>query len=211
VDIPVFEKKHEVSAKKILFMARLHEKKGLVELIRAWEMLNSLHHELAEKWTLVIAGSGEDLFEKKLRRLMENLSAGRSSISFRGLLSGEEKNMELCEASAFVLPSFSEGMPNGVLEAWSYGLPVVMTSECNLPEGEKAGAAVIVRPEKQSIMEGLKTIIEAGADKRLEMGRKGRSLVKAEFSWSVVAGKMASVYDWLTGLSGHQPDCVVKL
>jgi len=64
---------------------------------------------------------------------------------FFGPAFGEEKEELLRSASAFILPSFSEGLPMSVLEAWAYGLPVVITPECNLPEGFAFQAALEIR------------------------------------------------------------------
>ena len=49
-------------------------------------------------------------------------------------------------SEAFVLPSFSEGLPMAVLEAWSHGKPVLMSSGCNLPQGFSANAALRIEP-----------------------------------------------------------------
>ena len=57
-----------------------------------------------------------------------------------------------------MLPSFSEGMPIAVLEAWSYGLPVLMTEACNLPEGFAAGAALQIGPDRAGIGAGLRQL-----------------------------------------------------
>ena len=58
-------------------------------------------------------------------------------ITLVGAAFGDEKERLLTEASAFILPSFSEGLPMSVLEAWAYALPVVITPHCNLPEEAK--------------------------------------------------------------------------
>jgi hypothetical protein len=55
------------------------------------------------------------------------------ALSLRRFASGADKNAALAHANAFILPSYSEGLPMTVLEAWANGLPVFMTRECNLP------------------------------------------------------------------------------
>ena len=210
VDLPVAEKKREPLCKKVLFLGRLHEKKGIIELIDSWNLLMPRLVEAGKEWQLIIAGSGEKSFEEKLRKKILS-SKYRSSIQLVGFLTGKEKEKALLEASVFVLPSFSEGMPMAILEAWSYGLPVVMTKECNIPKGEEAGAAMIVVPERWSLQEGLKKMLLAGEEERIAMGRRGYELVKREFTWQVVSGKMISIYDWALGIGKEQPDCLVKL
>jgi hypothetical protein len=90
------------------------------------------------------------------------------------------------------LPSFSEGLPMSVLEAWSYGLPVVMTPECNLPEGFACGAALEIRNASafqpatshsllatptnlDSDWDGLRSILEMTDAQRGETGMRGEA------------------------------------
>ncbi len=141
----------------LLFLGRLHPKKGLPEAVRAWA-------EVAKGtdvgWRLVIAGWDQGGHEAELKQLCgelglrwadvpaaaltENskLNTENSSVVFAGPAFGETKEALMRSADAFILPSLSEGLPMSVLEAWAYGLPVLMTEECNLPEGFAAGAAI---------------------------------------------------------------------
>ena len=96
---------------------------------------------MAADWLLVIAGWNQGSQEAMLRRLIDEL-ASPTTVCLAGPQFGDRKAASFARADAFVLPSFSEGMPIAVLEAWSYGLPVLMTEACNLPEGFAAGAAL---------------------------------------------------------------------
>jgi glycosyltransferase involved in cell wall biosynthesis len=116
----------------VLFLGRLHPKKGLENLLRAWREVQS--SAAARDWRLVIAGGDQDGHEQQLRRIAEAQGIG-TSLRFVGPRFGAEKAASFACADAFVLPSLSEGLPVAVLEAWSYGLPVLMTKACNLPEG----------------------------------------------------------------------------
>lgn len=94
-----------------------------------------------------------------------------------------------------------------VLEAWAYGLPVIMTEFCNLPEGFDAGAAIRVDPESNSISQGLETLAGLPEMELKDMGAKGRDLVEKEFTWSRIADNMRKVYEWcLTGT--NPPHCM---
>ena len=90
---------------------------------------------------LVIAGWNQGSQEAMLRRLIATLGAA-DTVCLAGPQFGDDKAASFARADAFVLPSLSEGLPVAVLEAWSYGLPVLMTEACNLPEGFAAGAAL---------------------------------------------------------------------
>ena len=88
-----------------------------------------------------------------------------------------------------------------VLEAWAYGLPVVMTPECNLPEGFASGAALEIQNEgmKGAKWDGLKALLDMSDFDRIEMGWRGRRLVEENFTWSKVAAQMKRLYEEILG------------
>ena len=127
----------------VLFLGRLHPKKGLENLLAAWRDVQSSPG--ASDWLLVIAGWDQGGHERQLRRIAEEHGIDRS-LRFVGPQFDRDKAASFACADAFVLPSLSEGLPVAVLEAWSYGLPVLMTEACNLPEGFATGAALPLVP-----------------------------------------------------------------
>jgi glycosyltransferase involved in cell wall biosynthesis len=138
------------SSKVLLFLARVHPKKGLAELIEGWRMSAARRNG----WMLEIASWGDGKHEARLRAYCERLGL-RSSVSWLGPQYGADLATTFKRASAFILPSFSEGLPMAVLTAWAYGRPVLMTPHCNLPEGFAAQAALAIDPEPDSIAKGL--------------------------------------------------------
>ena len=80
-----------------------------------------------------------------------------------------------------------------MLEAWSYGLPVVMTPECNLPDGFTCQAALEIRNSAGGF-EGMRTLIGMTDQERAAMGMRGRHLVEEKFTWPKVAAQMKAVY-----------------
>lgn len=94
-----------------------------------------------------------------------------------------------------------------VLEAWSYGLPVLMTPQCNIPEGFLAKAAIRIDPDSGSIEKGLKKFFSLSEEDQLEKGRCGRRLVEEKFTGKSSAEEMVSVYKWVLG-GGPPPSCV---
>ena len=96
-----------------------------------------------------------------------------------------------------------------VLEAWAYAKPVLMTPECNLPEGFAAGAALQIGTAPEEIAAGLKQVIEMSDDDRRAMGNRGRNLVATTFSWPRIGEQMRSVYEWVLG-GGPLPEVIVK-
>jgi glycosyltransferase involved in cell wall biosynthesis len=94
-----------------------------------------------------------------------------------------------------------------VLEAWAYGKPVLMTPECNLPDGFTAGAALRIEASRDSIVIGLRALFEMSTRDRSHLGRQGLALIKDRYTWPEVARQLRSVYEWLTG-GGPTPACV---
>ena len=95
-----------------------------------------------------------------------------------------------------------------VLEAWSHGLPVVMTEECNLPEGFEARAGIQIGTQSRSMADGLVQLLAMSDQDRRAMGMRGKELVDAQFSWPRIANQMYSVYKWILS-DGPKPDCVI--
>lgn len=105
--------------KIILFSGTLCKNKGYVDLIKAFGLISGKY----EDWRLVFAGNGEISEGKQL-----SLQLGiEHQVVFLGWVSGKEKDRIFRQATIFCLPSYSEGFPMAILEAWAYGLPVITT------------------------------------------------------------------------------------
>lgn len=203
--------------KVLLFLGRIHPKKGLANLLKAWK-------EVGKKdWVLAIAGWDESGHEPQLKRLCAELGLswaeerrreneeGRAqregSVVFLGPQFGEAKAECYRWCEGFILPSLSEGLPMAVLEAWSYGKPVLMTPQCNLPQGFTAGAALEIPTDAAGITRGLLEFMGMTDCQRMRIGQCGLELVRAGFNWKSIGAQMQSVCAWVTG-NGPRPDCV---
>jgi glycosyltransferase involved in cell wall biosynthesis len=207
VDLPDLResnaKTQSENGKTLLYLGRLHPKKNLINLIRAWNQLSNSQCAESKCWVLAIAGWDQGGYESELRRI-----AAADSIVFLGSRFGAEKSQCYRTCDAFILPSLSEGLPMTVLEAWAYAKPVVMTPECNLLEGFSAGAALRVGPTPEEIADGLRSIIQMSDDGRKAMGARGRDLVTTKFSWPRIGEQMRAVYEWVV-LGGAPPVTVI--
>jgi glycosyltransferase involved in cell wall biosynthesis len=163
-----------------LFMARLHPRKGVEPLIRAFQQA-----DVPGAW-LVIAGPDEGLLTH-LREL-----AGEQVV-FTGFLSGAERLAALAAADVLALPAVGEGLPMGVLEAMAAGLPVLISPGCNLPEVAPAGAGLEVEPTVERLAEALRALLSDPA-RRAGMGAAARRLVETRFTWDAVARQLEAVY-----------------
>ena len=190
----------------LLFLGRIHPKKGLSELVDAWALACARRGDLDSQWHLAIAGWDDGGHLAALRQRVEEKGVG-GSVSILGPAFGEEKDRLLREADAFILPSHSEGLPMSVLEAWAYRLPVLMTAECNLPEGFAAGAAVEITTDPEALAASLiANLLDADL---APIGQAGRSLVEERFSWPRIAELHLEVYRWLVH-GGERPACVTE-
>lgn len=179
-------------ARVLLYLGRLHPKKGLPNLLDAWAACATPPHH----WHLVIAGWDDRGHRAELEAQAAALGL-MDTVHFIGPQFGADKDAAFADADAFVLPSHSEGLPIAVLEAWSHGLPVLMTGHCNLPQGFEAGAALPIEPTAAGITPGLRRLIGMATAERARMGDAGRQLAGERFGWAHLAGSMTSVYRWL--------------
>jgi poly(glycerol-phosphate) alpha-glucosyltransferase len=209
--------------KVLLYLGRLHPKKNLANLIRAWRATLNSQPSTLNSWVLAIAGWDQGGHEDELKRLARELRLSSAELAaaatkkhrtfhdatvvFLGPLFGEQKAAAYRSCDASILPSLSEGLPTAVLEAWAYAKPVVMTPACNLPEGLTAGAALQIGTTSSEIASGLKQLAEMSDNERQAMGARGRALVGEKFSWPRVGQQMRAVYEWVLG-GGTRPETV---
>jgi len=181
--------------KRLLFLGRIHEKKGLIPLVEAWSQLPP---NFREEWVLDIVGWDDRGFEAQLRNL--TLQRGlEDSVVFHGPLYGDDKIQAYEDADAFILPSFSEGLPMAVLEAWSAALPTIISPQCNLSIGYARHASLPTAPETSSIVFALKRLMEMSPAARQILGENASQLVREKFSWDSVANNLMDCYRWCLG------------
>ncbi|MFL2833265.1 MAG: glycosyltransferase [Coraliomargaritaceae bacterium] len=188
----------ESRKKRLLFIGRIHPKKGLECLIRSWGKLVRDTPHLRKEWQLAIAGWDDGGHIERYRALARDQSCG-DSLEWFGPTYGEEKVALLKNSDAFILPSFSEGLPMSIIEAWSYGLPVLMTRACNLSEGFTADAAIEIDATDAGVEAGLMQLTTLSTERLREIGRKGRELVVERFTWNQQVERTQEVYEWLLG------------
>jgi glycosyltransferase involved in cell wall biosynthesis len=188
----------------LLFLGRLAPQKGLLHLLDGLALARDA--AMAGDWHLVVAGWGEAAYRTHLERQSAALGL-RDIVHFVGPLFDEEKARTLAAANAFVLPSLSEGLPIAVLEAWAARLPVLMTPQCNLPEGFSEVGAIAISADAESIEQGLRRLFAMSPVRRRQVGALGHRLVAERYSWAHVANQMEAVYRWVLG-RGDRPDTV---
>jgi len=181
-------------ASVILFLGRLHPKKGLDVLIRAFAQLQvPAMHPL-----LLIAGSDAGSGYAQAMKMLASETGIGDRIRFLGEVKGYEKSLALAAADVFALPSHSEGLPVALLEAMSAGLPVVITDACNLPEVEKSGAGIVIADggdALQPLLAEAMRRLAGDAKLRQTMGMRAKALVANRFSWKRLADDLTDLYE----------------
>ena len=94
-----------------------------------------------------------------------------------------------------------------VLEAWVHSKPVLMTPQCNLPEGFTSGAALKVDPTVKSLTDELNRFWRMSDIERAIMGNRGYALAAERFVWPRIAEQMKELYEWMLG-GGLRPACL---
>lgn len=175
-----------------LFFGRIHEKKGCRELIEAWTAVCSGDCGFQSRAVLVFCGwlDGIGDFEQSVA-LARDLGM---DVVFAGPQFGEQKLHSLSAASYLILPSKSEGLPMVVLEAWSLGVPVLMTDACNLSEGFSRGAGLRIGESAHDIGAGLVRALALSDFERHKMGECGRKFIEECYSFDSVSRLMKDVY-----------------
>ncbi len=171
-----------------LYLGRIHPKKNIAALIEAWTLARP---ELPADATLTIAGWGDDAGIEALEKQMRG---GDRSIDFVGTAFGSQK-AALFDISRFcVLPSFSEGLPMVILEAWAAGTPTIMSRACHLPQGYEAGAAVECGTDAESIRRALVEGFALDEPRWLAMARAAQALAAGTFGPPTVAERWERLY-----------------
>ena len=184
-DFPVPRPLPQQDRRQILFLGRLHPKKGLPMLVAAWARLVTQ----ARDWELVIAGPDENGHRAEVEAQVR--AAGLTdTVQFRGAVTGEAKRNCWREAEVFVLPSHSEGFPMAVLEACAAGLPVVATDACNFPELKAAEAGWECPATVEGVTAALGEAIVASDVERRQRGERGRRLVETRYAWPGIAAAL---------------------
>lgn len=186
----------DTSRKRLLFLGRIHPKKGIAELIEAWAIAGAKSSALRDDWILQIAGWDDGDHLQHLVRLVQE--RGLTNVEFSGPLFGAAKLDAYANCDAFILPSYSEGMPMTVLEAWAHRKPVLMTHACNIPEGFVAGGAYRIENPPQSLAAALLYHLDQPSSLE-ETGERGRKLVEERFTWERIVDQHIALFTWLSG------------
>lgn len=196
----VSPKPHHNVRRTVLFLSRVHPKKGLFNLIHAWAALPP------GPWQLRIAGPDEGGHLAEVKILADRLGVGHS-IEYLGPLAGDQKLRAYQGADLFVLPTFSENFGVVVAEALACGLPVITTRGAPWADLVTHGCGWWVDMGVEPLLEALRAALTIDASELAAMGARGQAYVR-RYDWQVIAPQMVEVYRWMLG-QGPLPACVL--
>lgn len=173
--------------KYILYAGALSARKGYADLIRAYAKVANRN----SAWKVVFAGNGEIEEGKALARELRI----EQHCLFLGWVSGEEKDKAFKEASIFCLPSYAEGFPMAVLDAWAYALPVITTPVGGIPDIVVNGKnGLLFNPgDVDALAEKLDTLIK-DAELREKLSEEARLLADTIFNINTIAQHLGDIY-----------------
>jgi len=180
----------------VLFMGRLHPTKGADKLLAAF---SRIRHRAPHAF-LVMAGPDEWGLQTAWSAPV-SADGPTSRVLFTGMLTGAEKADMLARADLFALPSVGEGFSMAVLEALAARTAVMLSPGCNFPEVDEAHCGVTVPTTAGAMAETLVDLL-GQPDRLRAMGRAGRALVAARYSWDTVTDRLLAVYERAISIHG---------
>lgn len=191
--------------KKMLFLSRVHHKKGIEILIEAWSLL---HPSLKNNWEVEIAGNGEKEYIASLQNKIQ-LSGLANEIKITGAHFGEEKIKTYHSADVFVLPTYSENFGMVVAEALSCGIPVITTKGTPWKDLEDYNAGSWIDIGVEPLKKTLEVYLQKDNSELERMGRNGRKLVEEKYSIASVGEKFVKLYNWIL-TSENKPNFIYE-
>lgn len=175
--------------KQILFLSRIHPKKGIEFLIEAVWALKGVFKD----YRIVIAGEGETHYVKQLRK--EILSMGLNDIIvLLGGVYGERKWQLYRDSDLFVLPTYSENFGIVIAEALATGTPVITTTGTPWEELNTKHCGWWIEIGRNPLIEALNQYISLTEGNLKEMGKNGRKLIEQKYSAKIMAESLAKLY-----------------
>lgn len=185
----------------ILYLGRIHPKKGLPDLVAAWSHLANERLD----WTLRIVGPNEGGHRAQLEEMASELGVPR--VIFNGPVYGAEKELVLRDANLFVLPTQNENFGIAVAEALAAGIPAIVSRGAPWAGLETDRCGWWVERGVEPLVSALREATALNDDERRAMGKRGRTLVARDYNWNRIAREMRSVYEWALG-NAERPSTV---
>jgi glycosyltransferase involved in cell wall biosynthesis len=176
--------------RKIVFLSRIHPKKGVEILIEALSMLD---HSILQNLNVEIVGEATVSYLNKLEILVSKFSL-QNVVKFTGPKYGNDKIDALCSADLFVLPSYSENFGNVIIESLACSVPVITTLNTPWEILTLMNCGWCIENNSKSLSNTIKHALGLNYDELSFMGKNGRLLVESRYTNSIVAKEYLNLY-----------------
>lgn len=182
--------------KRLLFLSRIHPKKGIDILLEAWNLIPS---DLKADWELVIAGEGDSSYSiDDLNNLIKERYSSLK-VSVVGPQYGRDKISCYHSANIFVLPTYSENFGMVIAEAMCCGVPVITTKGTPWKELEEKRMGWYIDLSVDNLKSAIESAIGKSNSELEDMGRRSRDHILENYSIDAVASKYKDLYRWIKG------------
>lgn len=195
------EKKDNYFFKNLLYIGRIHPKKGLINLLLATKDLL-----IRENWRLTIAGFPELNHDIILNDFVKKNNL-EDYVKILDPVSGKDLFDLYQSATYFILPSFSENFGLVVAEALNFGIPVIATKGTPWEILEKTNSGWWVQPKVQEIKKAINNAILLKESEYLIMSENAKKLSE-NYNWEDISKRFLNLYIWMLG-EGTKPDFVI--
>lgn len=178
----------ESTTPRILFLARVHPKKGLERLLEALARIDSDPPPILE-----VAGEGDPKEVARIERRIAELGL-KNRVRFHGFLDVDARLDLMSRSWMLALPTSQENFGNALFESLAAGLPVITSDDLDTaPELADSGGAILVPRSPKAIAGSISTLL-ADPKRRLELGERGRRWTRAFMDPSAIADRYESMY-----------------
>jgi glycosyltransferase involved in cell wall biosynthesis len=188
--------------RKILFLSRIHPKKGLLDLLEAWREISK---EFLQWDIQIIGGADSKRHLRKVKKFVVENGLS-NSVFFFGELSADQCYAAMLDSDLFVFPSYSENFGLVVAEAMSMGLPVIATNATPWIGLDEEQIGWTIKPGVEPLKNALRSALSLSSQHLHEMGQRATKYSE-RFRWDESAEQLAETYRWMSG-SGACPEYV---
>lgn len=202
-EYPLKKKNNVSTSRKILFLSRIHPKKGIELLIEAW---SQIPNNIVHNWSIDIIGNGDQEYITLLNQMIKEKGL-QNSIQIKAPIYGEEKIAAYQQADLFVLPTHSENFGIVIAEALACGTPVITTKGTPWKDLETHECGWWINIGVSPLKSALKEALSLPPEKLVAMGINGHKLVEQKYSMQAVSEQMYQLYEWIINKT-EKPDFV---
>lgn len=178
--------------KYVLFMSRLHKKKGLDLLLDVWVDLVKVF----PNWCLLVVGPDYSNYIEKIN-VIASENKITDNIKVLGMLTGHDKLAVLGVSDLFTLPSYTENFGVVIGEAMAAGVPTITTTGVPWSEVNSWNCGLQIELSRENLFNAMESLMGEDEKYLIAMSKNAKSLIKKNYSWSAQAEKFGQALDYV--------------